>query len=83
MKYCMIILQYYDYVIGHFSVYNPGQNTWDINATAGENDTFSLPPSPPVQCWRYGFKSFSTQSTLLRGGGTAETGSFNNISKHL
>ena len=24
--------------------------------------------SPPVQCWRYGFVSFSTQSTLLRGG---------------
>ena len=24
----------------------PGQNTWDINATAGENDTFSLPRPP-------------------------------------
>ena len=42
-----------------------------------------IPPPPPVQCWRYGFKTFSRQSTLLRGGGTAETGSFNNISKHL
>ena len=30
---------------------------------------FLSPPSPPVQCWRYGFKSFSTQSTLLRGRG--------------
>ena len=26
--------------------YNLGQNSWDINATAGENDAFSLPPSP-------------------------------------
>ena len=26
-------------------------------------------PPPPVQCSRYGFKSFSTQSTLLRGRG--------------
>ena len=28
-----------------------------------------------VQCCHHGFTSFSTQSTLLRGGGTAETGS--------
>ena len=26
--------------------YNHGQNSWDINPTAGENDAFSLPPSP-------------------------------------
>lgn len=27
--------------------YNPGQNSWDINATAGENDAFPKPTTPP------------------------------------
>lgn len=46
--------------------YNPGQNSWDINATAGENDAFpkptTPPPSPLVHCRCYGFTSFSAQS---------------------
>lgn len=54
--------------------YNPGQNSWDINATAGENDAFPKPTTtPPIpsgslsMLWLYIF--FSTISILLRGGG--------------
>ena len=27
--------------------YNPGQNVWNTNATARQNEVFSSPPPPP------------------------------------
>ena len=36
--------------------YNPGQTSWDTNATARQIEASSLPLSLPVQCWGYAFK---------------------------
>ena len=60
--------------------YNPGQNSWETNATAGENDAFSLPPGLVLSLW---LQIFFNTINIAEGTGTAETGSFNNISKHL
>ena len=47
--------------------YNHGQNSWDTNAIAHQNEAFSL--SPPPQCSVDVLHSsfVSTQTTLLRG----------------
>ena len=57
--------------------YNPGQNSWDANAIARQNEAFSL--SPPPQC---GVEVlFQDNQHCLGERGTAEIGSYNNISK--
>ena len=71
--------------------YNPGQNPFATNATARQNEAFSLPPPPPpsapgVVLTLYIQVSFNTINTAWggRGGGrreTVETGSHNNIPK--
>ena len=63
--------------------YNPGQNCLDINATASENDAFSPPPVPPGSVLTLWLQIFLNTNNMAEGRGTAETGSFNNISKHL
>ena len=66
--------------------YNPGQNPFATNATARQNEAFSLPPPPPsapgVVLTLYVQVSFNTINTAWgRGRETVETGSHNNIPK--
>ena len=62
--------------------YNPGQNFFATNATARQNEAFSLPPPPPAPgavlkfCIQVCFNTINTA-----WGGTVEIGSHNNIPK--
>ena len=54
--------------------YNPGQNPFATNATARQNEAFSLPPPPPpsapgVVLTLYIQVSFNTINTAWGGGG--------------
>ena len=49
--------------------YNPGQDSYDTNAIARQNEVFSLSPSPRCSVDVLHSSFVSTQSTLLRGEG--------------
>ena len=62
-----VLIQPWSKLLGH---QRNSWSTWGI---------FLPPPLPPEQCWYYAFKS----QHCCGEAGTAEIGSYNNISKHL
>ena len=61
--------------------YNAGQNSCATNATARQNEAFSLPPPPRCSVDVMHSSLFQHNQHCLGKKGTVEIGSYNNIPK--